>query len=425
MKTLKFFLICSLLVFIQCNKSNKEPDPAEKPEVPAGTISEEQIEDVSGIQLDILGWYGVPAGKGTLERYQEMKQAGFTHNLPSETAKIFDESVVLEELDNAQAAGMKMLIYAGMMDHSAPFIAKLKAHPANGGYIVSDEPQFTWFASVANTVRKIQALDSEHPCYVNHFPYGATGTGYQYFIHTFLETVPVTFLSFDAYPVHIDENGQRYVSPIIYNSLEVIAAEAKRANMPFWAFALATKHGPYPSPTLDDLRLQVYSNLAYGAQCIQYFTYWTPPNDQFITGPIDKEGNQTDTYKVVKAMNSEIIALSKVFRNAKVLTVMHTGASALPEGATAFDAGKLPAAVKSLEITGGDNGTAVVSILEKGADMFFMVVNRSINNNMNVKIEGTDILRRVKKDGTAVTIEKGVNSVGVTPGDALIYFWKK
>ena len=425
MKKIKYILICSLFIFLQCNGPNRKL-AADKEQVQEGiTVSEEQIEDVSGIQLDILGWYGIPNGKGTAERYQMMKQAGFTHNLPSETAQSHDENTVLAELDNAHAAGMKMLVYAPMMDRNAAFVKNVTEHPANGGYVVQDEPHMQHFAALEKTVKKIQAIDSKNPCYINHLPWGATETGYQLFIQTFLETVPVTFLSFDAYPVHIDENGQRYVSPIIYNSLEVIAAEAKRANMPFWAFALATKHGPYPSPTLDDLRLQVYSNLAYGAQCVQYFTYWTPPDDLFITGPLDKNGQATDTYGVVKAMNSEIIALSKVFRNAKVLTVMHTGAGALPEGAMAFDAGKLPAAVKSLEVTGGDNGAAVVSILEKGADMFFMVVNRSINNNMNVKIEGTDALRRVKKDGTAIMIGKGVKSLGITPGDALIYFWKK
>lgn len=43
--------------------------------------------------------------------------------------------------------------------------------------------------------------------------------------------------------------------------------------MPFWAFALALSHKLdnthfYRIPTLAELRLQVFSNLAYGAQAI-------------------------------------------------------------------------------------------------------------------------------------------------------------
>jgi hypothetical protein len=419
----RLLIICSLFLFFQCNKSDDDPQEPDTTGEQEGNLSEEQIEDVSGEQIAILGWYGIPSGEGSNERYQEMRLAGFTHNLPTFTTASYVEGSVLADLNFAHAAGMKTLIYAAMMDHPASFVKKLKEHPANGGYIVRDEPLESDFPTLAATVRKIQALDNEHPCYINHYPYGATGiSNYANFIRTFIETVPVTFLSFDVYPVFV-ENGQRYVTQNFYQSLEIISSEARRANMPFWAFALATAHTgayTYPSPTIDDLRLQVYSNLAYGAQCIQYFTYWTPPDAIFITGPIGKDGQKTDTYRLVQAMNNEIIALSKVFRNAVVTSVGHTGS--IPPGGTIFE--NRPDVVKSFETTGGDGG-ALVSVLEKGNDKFFVVVNRSITNNMTVKIEGTDALRRIKKDGSAIIMGKGVKSFGVSPGDVLIFFWKK
>ena len=42
-------------------------------------------------------------------------------------------------------------------------------------------------------------------------------------------------------------------------------------------YALSVAYGDHPVATSGQLRLQVYSDLAYGAQAIQYFTYWTPP----------------------------------------------------------------------------------------------------------------------------------------------------
>jgi hypothetical protein len=61
-----------------------------------------------------------------------------------------------------------------------------------------------------------------------------------------------------------------------YANLEVCSTKAREAGIPFWAFALTTAHLSYPVPTMGQLRYQVYSNLAYGAQGIEYYTYWKP-----------------------------------------------------------------------------------------------------------------------------------------------------
>jgi len=38
-------------------------------------------------------------------------------------------------------------------------------------------------------------------------------------------------------------------------------------------------HIVYPQPEMSHLRIQAYTNLAYGAQGLEYFTYQTPVND--------------------------------------------------------------------------------------------------------------------------------------------------
>ena len=49
---------------------------------------------------------------------------------------------------------------------------------------------------------------------------------------------------------------------------------ARRVGKPLWAFTLLTPHsGAYAQPTIGGLRLQAFSDLAYGAQAIQHFTF--------------------------------------------------------------------------------------------------------------------------------------------------------
>ena len=54
-----------------------------------------------------------------------------------------------------------------------------------------------------------------------------------------------------------------------------------------------------PRPQLQHLRgLQAFSNLAYGAQAIQYFTYWTMKSDtwNFHEGPVGLDGKPCAVY---------------------------------------------------------------------------------------------------------------------------------
>src|SRR5262249_3282967 len=148
----------------------------------------------------------------------------------------------------------------------------------------------------------------------------------------------------------------------------------------FWAFALAVAHDPYPVAQVEHLRLEVFSNLAYGAQGIQYFTYWTPESTvwNFHQAPIEKDGSRTPVYDRVKQVNAEIRALSPVFLGARVLRVQHTGT--LPRGTQPYR----PEAPVSAVETG--SGGAVVSLLENGRRQYLAVVNRDFTGPMALAV---------------------------------------
>lgn len=382
--------------------------------------------------MPILAWIGVPERETTLARYQEMKAAGININF----ANFSSIEAAEKALDIAKQAGIKLQPYCPeLKSDPEKTVRRLMKHPALAGYHLRDEPNATDFPELAEWVKRIQTVDKQHYCYINLFPNYASkeqlfGDDYKsqpgrdvYAAHvdTFLKHVSVPFISFDHYPV-IEKNEKKVLRPEWYKNLEIIAAASKKFNLPFWAFSLSVAHGPYPIPTIADIRLQMYSNLAYGAQVLQYFTYWNPGVNaswDFHDAPIGLDGKRTVVYDRMKEVNREIQNLSGVFLHSKLVSVAHTGKE-IPPGTRRL--AKLPDPVKVLET--GDNG-AVVAVLEKGDRQFLVIVNRDTETKMKLTIVTDDRVKRVLKDGTLVPVNAYTPSIEVDPGDVVVYAWAR
>ena len=368
-------------------------------------------------RIPVLAWYSIPPGQTTVARYLELKDAGLTCSL----SFFNDAGSMAMALDTAQKAGIKLIVYCPELKSDVEATVKrFMNHPAVAGYMLRDEPNREDFPELARWLRKIRKTDSSHFCYLNLFPNYASeeqlGTKtYQEHVDLFVKEVPVEFISFDHYPVLGDSLRANW-----YENLEIISTAAARAEKPFWAFALSVAHGKYPIPTVAQLRLQVYSDLAYGAQGIEYFTYWTPYDTtwNFNNGPVNLEGKRTVVYDRIRLVNSEIEALSYVFAGARVLSVSHTGS--LPEGTRPLD--KLPDAVTLLRTEG--NG-AVVSHLQNGVWEYLVVVNRDFQSPMTLTFGCREDVFRVLKDGSKVPAGAYQPVTIVDPGDVVIYGWIK
>lgn len=366
--------------------------------------------------LPIVAWSGPPAAETNADRYRELAEAGFTHNYSG-----FANADAMEKaLDVAHAAGIKQFISIPEL-HDAPenVAERFKGHPALAGYYLRDEPSAPDFPALATWVKRIQAVDAIHPCYINLFPnyanQGQLGTAtYQEHLDRFIREVPVPWISFDHYPVVGNSLRDEW-----YENLELVSAAARAARKPFWAFALAVAHDPYPIAEIEHLRLQVFSNLAYGAQGIQYFTYWTvqSPHWNFHQAPIDVDGKRTAVYDRVKQVNAEIRALSKVFHGAEVLRVGHTGN--LPRGTRPYESAPPIATLKT------ESGGAVVSLLAKGRQRFLAIVNRDLRTNMPLAVTFTPAakIREVAKDGETHSIVSGEFAADLSPGDLRVLTW--
>jgi len=375
-------------------------------------------------QIPVVAWGGIPSNETTVERYVELREAGFTHVIQP-----MDADSLAIAMDIAAEVGIKMFVHCPeLKTETEKIVKRFMNHPAIAGYYITDEPGRSAFPALGEWVRKIQAIDNQHFCYINLYPnfarYLETET-YQEHLHLFIEEVPVPILSFDHYPVFLDQTGNRVLRLEWYENLEIFSDKARKAEKPFWAFALSVEHYhrsyKYPIPTLEELRLQVFSDLVYGAQGIQYFKYWgSLGRNDFYYAPIEsRTKKRTEVYDYIKEINTEIKNLSSIFLDAKVVSVGHTG-EIIPPGTKRLEF--LPDVIKTFETEGAG---AVVSVLQKDGKSYLAIVNRDFKNKMKVKIEGEPGLQRVLKDGSTVPASAYINTMTVAPGDILIYCWNR
>lgn len=382
-----------------------------------------------------VAWHGVRAEQATAERFLEAEQMGITLNY----SRLRNLETALKALDEAAKTNVKLIVECDELyndEKRADAVRTLMTHKALGGYFMDDEPAPQKFEDIARRMREIEAIDADHICYCNIFPtltaetYLAWGMGgYTDYVRKYIRTCQPKFLSFDEYPVHTDRMdgtvGQILVKGTWYPTLETARTEALRWGLDLWAFMLTCPHTAYPQPTTDHLRLQAYSDLAYGAQVLQCFTYWVPEvadNDfwMYRNAPIAEDGTRTETYDLVKAMLDEVQNVAWIFRGATVEGVWHTRpGGTIPDMTTQLT--DLPECVSQMTIR--DGSQALVSVQSNHGYRFMMLQNTDVVNPMQCMIRLKEGVRRVNRDGSVTLASEDEEIQTIAPGDVRIYMW--
>lgn len=410
-------LLTSIIIAISMLASacQKTPTPTPEPEG-AGTC----VPITQPDEFIILAWYEIIdinadslldeiQDSSTEWRLQKLAEAGFN--------TYFDYR--LDSLEEAEAlltlgdkTGMNMILECPELQDPATTemaVKAMSAHPSLYAYNIDDEPEVYEFPTVTSRIKEIYKYDKETPCYVNLLPNYAwdewVEEKYLETVRHYLKTVPVSFLSFDFYPVVINDDNERTLRDAWYHNLEDIRTAALETDIPMWAFALAKTHGKYPKPTLADLRLQQFSNLVYGAVAFQYFTART----------IVWKESVTEIYPFIKQVNEELKQMEDIFLGADIKDIWHTG-SEIPRGTKALAV--CPEGISKLNT--GDEG-AVVSYFTNNGKQYVAIVNRSCTESTTLEIKFTSTASHVAKDGTETPIEATYN---IEPGDIRIFTWK-
>jgi hypothetical protein len=141
------------------------------------------------------------------------------------------------------------------------------------------------------------------------------------------------FLMTDHYPWQTSGMSSTY-----FSDLEVVRRQSLSAEIPFWSYIQSFENSGLSQPTANQMRHQVYSNLAYGCKGINYFLYWTPGSSTMTNGIILADGTTNTTlYNAATTINTEVGNLGAILSTLTSDTVYHTGSS-IPEGTTLLPA---------------------------------------------------------------------------------------
>ena len=386
--------------------------------------------------IPVMSWGGIAQSEVSVESYMKLKDVGVNIDI----AFFQSADAIATALDAAAKAGVKLMISCPELKADPEKTAnRFKNHPALEGYYLGDEPGKALFQELADWAKRLNAVDSKHYCFENLYPNinsNRTKFGtkdYAEYISTFDKMFPAPYISFDFYPV-VDGG----LHPRWFENLEFFANKYRTEGRPFWAFALTTSYLAYsddavqPSlndfyqlyktynpektfvhdiPTLASLRLQIYADLAYGAQGIEYWSF------RGFGSPLDAQGKRTVVFDRLQKVSNEIQQLSGVFVGAKVVSVAQTGLN-IPNETQRLS--KLPDPIKLLETVGEG---AVVSVLENGKNTFLVIVNRDFMNAMKLIISTDDSVKKVLKDGSLIPAADYANATEVEPGDVAIYMF--
>jgi hypothetical protein len=190
-------------------------------------------------------------------------------------------------------------------------------YPAFFGYYLYDEPTADKFAEIAEIRDYLRVRDPEHLAYVNisglwHITSQQQVDDYQTYLNDYLSTVQPDLLSYDNYPFHNDFSGpgSSYVGKSDLNgylaNLGIISDTAQQAGIPFMNIVQAIRaNAGWRNPDSNELRYQVYSTLAYGAQGISYYN-WTANYSSMIPGPGEQFYNGDTTAGGLKPLPGDV-----------------------------------------------------------------------------------------------------------------------
>lgn len=390
--------------------------------------------------VDFEGGMGDKAPDFLHEQYKELWECGFTVTQGTawpgvDKAFLFDgQEVNGVKVNLREGTELTMICKAGLNGYGeiSSTVPAGKGSDRLAGWFIMDEPHKKHFAEMRSKVENVRAFDKDHILYGNllniNTDMAAIGfKNYDEYVNEFMRTVGTGFLSFDYYPVRErDDNGEIYIEPTFFENLEIISKLSKYYGTEFWAFAHSvasecfTPGVHYPVPEEDHMRVQIFGNLAYGAQGVQYFTYKCPrPYDgyNYHDAPIDLNNERTPVWYMVQNINRDIHALTWVFLGADMLRVGHTNAET-PSGCARLTAQMLPAGVKSVT---SDGPGLCVSMLQNGSNLFMMVLNPDIHKTQNATIVTDAAMKQVLIDGSVAAVEAGEKKYELTPGHFVIY----
>lgn len=320
----------------------------------------EDLPLVGGEEFPIGLFWPPPPMQTTLERYAEIKDAGFTFLITGNY--LSDTHIVNHALGFADRVGLRVLVGDDLAikivaqrftisdsdgrltlnhEEAGAFIREAHGnysdHPSYAGINFFDEPGPEYFPTLGEAFDLYREITGRHLAYANLLP-NIYGDAYDDYLDGFAEQVQPPVISYDRYPLLADgaEDAE------YFDNWARVRRAGLKAGLPTWVFIQTLAYTNHREPTEAEFHWQVNVSLAYGAKGIQYFTYWTPDparGEGFQPGLLTVGGERTERYDFARDLNHDW--LRPVGQQLKPLTpetVGHANEPDLPKGAEAWKA---------------------------------------------------------------------------------------
>ena len=257
-----------------------------------------------------LGMYGTEAVK-------DWQDAGMNLCMsPRFEAEEDDPKQLIAFLDECEKRGIRLVIddqrasWIGASADPEGYKARFRRvledfghHPAAFGFYVGDEPSGTQLADAKAAIRLQRECAPHLTPFINFNPYydgnekTLNGLDFDSWIDDFVRDSGLQLLSYDRYSQMNPHDEAESGINEYYKSLMRFTAAAKRNHLPLWVSNLSVGHFRYRCPKEDDLRWQLSTSVASGADCVWwFFMYMRTCRINYRVAPIDELGEKTETY---------------------------------------------------------------------------------------------------------------------------------
>lgn len=274
-----------------------------------------------------IGIFYIPTWAATNDtQYDYIKDAhiNFMQTFYPNVVGINTEDQMKTILDLAFARGIKVQVsdsrseklMTTATDEEIDAIANsYKHHPATGGYYIKDEPSLEELPRAAYVYNKLKRNDPTSFPNVNMFPAsGVPNSDHKNYLEEWVTQAGpanLEYLTMDTYPFVAGD----LIGPDYFKDMENLRSVGLKYDLRIAAYlqavGLSLGETVYlRRPNADELRWNVYTNLAYGVKGLYWFTWFQPldqgPNTHFTTAIMDGAGNKTDLYVPALLLNEEI-----------------------------------------------------------------------------------------------------------------------
>lgn len=340
-----FSLVLAILMlccFGAC-KSNEAP----LVDVPVGTNATYDVLNIGAIPVGM--WVTPPDEYRTDEAFKTIADCGI--NMVNGFAYYENEDdEILSTLDACEANGLRFLYSSLIVENyirqynesknvqiiqdAMAQIAKFADHPAYAGQLFLDEPSVAYYDTLADFINIYRQTYINKLPYVNMLPYYAVGPNtYLANFNSWMSKVNPSMYSYDSYPlIDYDPSETTYETEMsdYYYNLDLLRANTMEYGIPMWSFVATVGYETSGAnanepnrrmPSREDLRWEVFSNLAFGSKGIQYYCYWNPGGTN--TGAlISRAGEPTDIYYYAQEVNAEFKTYGSILLNSDAVGVM-------------------------------------------------------------------------------------------------------